>query len=221
MNLDTTYRSAMYIKGRKYGISFRNTCIYALTAFTLIFYGCDKPDNGAEKELKITGVSIPASINISPGGEIVLTGKGFAANDEIHLTLVSDPTKEFVSVVTSVTEQSVTFTIPDGVTSGTYTLSVRRGDESLALGNLVINIVADTDIPDQPGMTIKGVVYCNGQGIPGVVVSDGVEVTVTDANGVYYLPSQKQNGYVFISLPGNYEIAKTGNLPQFYKILAG
>ncbi len=211
----------MYIKGRKYGISFRNTCIYALTAFTLIFYGCDKPDNGGEKELKITGVSIPASINISPGGEIVLTGKGFAANDEIHLTLVSDPTKEFVSVVTSVTEQSVTFTIPDGVTSGTYTLSVRRGDESLALGNLVINIVADTDIPDQPGMTIKGVVYCNGQGIPGVVVSDGVEVTVTDANGVYYLPSQKQNGYVFISLPGNYEIAKTGNLPQFYKILAG
>ena len=70
-------------------------------------------------------------------------------------------------------------------------------------------------------MTIKGVVYSDGVGIPGVVVSDGFEVTVTDNNGFYYLPSQKKHGYVFISLPGNYEVAYSNNAPQFYKRVAG
>ncbi|GAB3431119.1 calcineurin-like phosphoesterase C-terminal domain-containing protein [Niabella aquatica] len=73
-------------------------------------------------------------------------------------------------------------------------------------------------LPDVPGMTVKGRVQCNGAGVPGVVVSDGLEVTLTDANGVYYLPSAKTKSFVFISVPGGYEVS-TGNtiLPVFYQ----
>ena len=176
------------------------------------------PDEGG---LKITGVSIPASLNIPAGGEVTITGSGFAAGDQMVFVLVSDAGKVYTAMVASVTGQSACFTLPAGLTSGTYSLTVKRGTDSMVLGTLTINVVADNAIPDKPGMTLKGVVYCDGEGIPGVVVSDGAEVTVTDSKGIYYLPSLKQNKFVFISLPGNYEIAASDNIPQFFKRLAG
>ncbi|MDR1154761.1 MAG: calcineurin-like phosphoesterase C-terminal domain-containing protein [Bacteroidales bacterium] len=74
-------------------------------------------------------------------------------------------------------------------------------------------------IADQPGMTVKGWVSCGSEPVAGVVVSDGHEVAVTDANGVYYLPSQKQTGFVFISTPGNYETDSRDGIPQFFRRL--
>lgn len=74
-------------------------------------------------------------------------------------------------------------------------------------------------IPDKEGATVKGRVYAKGRGVANVVVSDGVEVTSTDENGVYYLASSKKQGYVFISIPANYEVNSVGNLPQFFKYL--
>jgi hypothetical protein len=177
------------------------------------------PDPGSD--LVITGVSIPSSIDATINGDITLTGKGFAVNDKIILTLNSDPSVVFECLVVSVTEQTATFTLPAGVTSGIYKITVKRGIDSLSLGSLTINIVVSTNIPDIDGMTIKGVVYSDGVGIPGVTVSDGFEVTVTNNNGIYYLPSLKKHGYVFISLPGNYEVAYSNNSPQFYKSLVG
>ena len=75
------------------------------------------------------------------------------------------------------------------------------------------------NIAPKPGMTIHGWVGSNNTGLPGVVVSDGFEVTTTDADGIYYLPSQKKHGYVFISIPGNYEAPLVNNIPQFFKHL--
>ena len=76
-------------------------------------------------------------------------------------------------------------------------------------------------VPDKAGMTIKGMVHSNGTGIPDVVVSDGNLITTTDQNGYYWLPSDKKNGFVFISIPGNYEVAKTGSAPQFFHRVSG
>ena len=46
-------------------------------------------------------------------------------------------------------------------------------------------------IPDKAGMTVKGIVKDSaGNGIAGVVVSDGLEVTATDERGIYYLASR-------------------------------
>ena len=82
-----------------------------------------------------------------------------------------------------------------------------------------MNVLQKRNIADFPDVNIKGLVSCNGAGIADVTVSDGYEVTVTDAEGVYYLSSQKRNGYVFISTPGNYEAPVVDNIPQFFKRL--
>ncbi len=76
------------------------------------------------------------------------------------------------------------------------------------------------EIPDKTGMTVKGRVYHGDQGVPNVVVSDGVVVTRTDKDGIYYLPSDKTNRYVFISIPGNYEVAAEKGLPKFFHRLS-
>ena len=118
---------------------------------------------------------------------------------------------------------------PDA-TSGNVTVSVTESDKiternaevviaSPGFNNVSIRVVQDGHIPDRSGMNIKGWVSCNDTGIQGVTVSDGYEVTTTNADGVYYLSSQKRNGYVFISTPGNYETSVSGNIPQFFKRL--
>jgi len=191
--------------------------VAALAACT----GCKEDPPPVDEGLKITGVSIPASLNIETGGVITLSGNGFAVNDQMVFVLTTDGGKIYIATITSVTGQSATFTLPAGIPSGTYSLTVKRGDDSMVLGTVTVNVIANNTIPDKPGMTLKGVVSCDGEGVQGVVVSDGVEVTVTDNKGIYYLPSAKQNKFVFISLPGNYEIAASDNIPQFFKRLAG
>jgi hypothetical protein len=201
---------------------FKKISIILLLALMTACVGCKEDPLPPEDEgLKITGISIPSSISVAVGGEITLTGKGFAIDDQIEFVLTSDAGKVYSSTVTAITATSATLTLPAGITSGSYRLTVIRGSDSMVLGTLTVNVVADTSIPDIPGMTLKGVIYCDGEGVAGVVVSDGVEVTVTDSEGIYYLPSAKENGFVFISLPGNYEIATSDNIPQFFVRLAG
>lgn len=78
-------------------------------------------------------------------------------------------------------------------------------------------IEQDEETPPAPGdPTVYGKVSCDGSGIPGVVVSDGYEVTVTGEDGSYELVSAKKHGYVFISIPSGYEVQGKGVQPQFY-----
>ncbi len=186
----------------------------------LLFHGCTDPID-PDPDLKITGISIPSDIYVVAGGEITITGKGFKIGDQIVLLSTTDGSIEYTITVSIVSELSATFEIPAEFSSGSYRITVVRLLESQVLGTVFINVTSDTDIPDIDGMTIKGQVYCNGEGLSGVVVSDGYELTVTDENGIYYLPSEKKNEYVFISVPGNYEVTNNNNLPQFFKRLAG
>ncbi|MDD6542681.1 MAG: calcineurin-like phosphoesterase family protein [Prevotella sp.] len=78
-----------------------------------------------------------------------------------------------------------------------------------------------SDIPDKTGMNVKGRVTCNGQGLKDVVVSDGIQTTTTNEQGIYYLQSEKKYGYVFVSLPSGYMPPMSGNTPFFYKRLSG
>ena len=200
---------------------FRKILIVILTVLMTACGGCNDDPDPVDEGLKITGVSIPSVINVPVNGNITITGQGFKVNDQIQFVLTTDAGSKYFSYVTAVTEQSAVIALPAGISTGSYKLTVIRGDESMLLGTTTINIITDTSIPDKPGMTVKGIVFCDGEGIPGVTVSDGYEVTVTDSEGIYYLPSQKKNGFVFISVPGNYEIAATDNIPQFFQRLAG
>lgn len=198
------------------------TTLAGLSGVSFGLTGCQDDDSQEIiNELRITKVSLPSSLNIMAGGDFTLSGKGFEEGDQIELAALSDDTTVFQIPVATITEQSVTFPVPETINSGGYRLTVIRGTKSLLLGAVLLNVVPVTDLPDIEGMTVKGLVYSDGKGIPGVVVSDGFEVTLTDEKGRYYLPSQKETGFVFISVPGNYEVATTGNAPQFFKRLGG
>ncbi len=73
------------------------------------------------------------------------------------------------------------------------------------------------NIPDKEGMTIKGVVYCGEEPVQGAQVSDGVNVTLTDENGWYYLASAKECGHVFVCNPKGYKYTRKAKYPEFYK----
>lgn len=74
-----------------------------------------------------------------------------------------------------------------------------------------------TDVPDKDGATIKGLVKCGDQPLADVQVSDGYIVTKTDANGHYWIASEKQCGYVFVCNPFGYKNSQDGKSPEFYK----
>jgi len=194
-----------------------------LTVSVLIFsamltVSCEKPDtpNPPAETFVITGVSIPGTISVTPNSDVVITGKGFASGDKIVFTLSTNSAQKFEFTVSNVTANSVSVNIASLISSGTYNISAVRGTKSISLGSAILRITANTDIPDIAGKNIKGVVYCNGRGVAGVAVSDGVEVTTTNADGVYYLQSEKKHGYVFISIPANYEVPLKNKLPFFF-----
>jgi hypothetical protein len=196
---------------RKAGLIF----LFALLGFSSFLIGCNDDDNDTEiQTLGITGVSIPNPFPVQYGTVTTISGKGFVVGDT--LTFVSATGTEYKTMVSATTDNTMSFTMPTDFVSGSYYFYVTRGAAKVSLSKPAVQVIVNFNIPDKTGMTVKGVVYCNGVGVAGVEVSDGVEVTTTDANGIYYLPSAKKYGYVFISIPGGYEVLNDGNTPQFY-----
>ncbi len=196
---------------------------------TFSLYSCSKsspqpdpqptpdPDRNDDGKLAIMGVVIPARIDTNKGADLVIQGRGFAEGDQIIFEYL---TNRYTVDAKAVTDNNMTIALPEALISGnTYRVTVKRGAQSSMLGSAVINIYFNAHIPDKEGMTIKGSVYAAGVGLANVVVSDGFDVTKTDENGIYYLPSTKRGKYVFVSIPGNYEVATTGKAPQFFQRL--
>ena len=71
----------------------------------------------------------------------------------------------------------------------------------------------------EPDFPIYGRVFCGTEGIPGVVVTDGYEVTQTDQDGNYTMVSDKKNKMVWISIPSGYTTACLGVQALFYQTL--
>ena len=68
--------------------------------------------------------------------------------------------------------------------------------------------------------SVVGKVLCDGKGVEGVVVTDGVNMVKTGADGAYSLSTNTKNPhcqFVHISTPSGYEVERIGNAPQFYK----
>jgi hypothetical protein len=94
--------------------------ILLIVAVTAACTGCkEDPPQPVDEGLKITGISIPSSLSVPVGGEITITGKGFAVNDQIIFVLTTDAGKTYTAVITSATDQGATLTLPSGITSGT------------------------------------------------------------------------------------------------------
>lgn len=164
----------------------------------------------------------PSLIEVSKGGEYTFQVEGGEVPQASDvLVLESTDGISYTCTLVSVSENSFTVKISEGCESGTYRVFIKRGDRKKQIGSTYINIVEGMDFTPDAGTTVYGVVSTADGPVPGVVVSDGVEVTVTNEQGIYQLQSDKEWGYVFISVPAGYEVPAEGVLPQFYKMMKG
>lgn len=63
---------------------------------------------------------------------------------------------------------------------------------------------------------VQGKVSCEGVGIAGVWVSDGVSFACTDADGCYTLNADPDYRYVFVSVPSGYDAPVKQGVVQFF-----
>ncbi|WP_350277318.1 PQQ-binding-like beta-propeller repeat protein [Kribbella sp. HUAS MG21] len=108
---------------------------------------------------------------------------------------------------------------------------VTGGLAALVIGVPLTGVVADA--VDAPGATVSGTVFedrdndgrpgAGEPGIPGVSVSDGAQVAVTDAQGHYTLTAnveRRDADLVFITQPSGYSVGTDANMtPKFYRSL--
>ena len=101
------------------------------------------------------------------------------------------------------------------MTAANYT-SWLTGTEN-ASSNHTIYAVCNT--PAEPVTQVEGHVrWSDGTPAAGVSVSNGFDVTVTDAQGHYTLPDNDDVWYFYLSMPSNAVIAKNADgCPDFYK----
>ena len=181
---------------------------------------CQKNSTGGGDGLDVV-LNIPESIVLDSGDmEVtfrIVGDKLPLSGDKIEFTGAAGTV---VCYISSVTERNVSVVLPDDFVSGEYEVYITRGSQKKLLGKITV-FINDTESGEQieEGTTVCGYVTCEGEGVPDVVVSDGVEVVVTDENGFYQMASEKKWGYVFISVPSGYEVPSDGILPQFHRYL--
>ncbi|MBC3538597.1 calcineurin-like phosphoesterase C-terminal domain-containing protein [Rufibacter sediminis] len=70
---------------------------------------------------------------------------------------------------------------------------------------------------DLSAISIRGKVQAGGKGIPGVVVTDGLNLVTTDKAGKYTLESNATAEFVYITVPWGYEIPQEKGVARFYQ----
>ena len=168
---------------------------------------------------------VPAQMTVDEGAAEISFRVQFAkpplTTDQI---ILGSGAKEYVCPVTSASDTRFSASISSlwsqGFDSGTYTVNHVRGTTKTKKGTMeVIVKYPGEEVEPAEGSTVYGKVSCEGTGIAGVVVSDGIDVVKTDAKGVYQLKSKKYHGYVFMSTPSGYEPIANGILPKFHAAL--
>lgn len=166
----------------------------------------------------ISTISKGETLKIPLQGEWNLLYKGFKAGDKITISMVNDPSVTFMLSCTKADDtDGAFFTIPTKFIGGMCKV-VAEANGRTTTGTCFVQVVDNGEVEKKSGFTTYGrVVDYEGNPISGVSVSDGVLVTTTDANGCYYLRSEKKNLFVFISIPKNYRVATDRAVPQFFQ----
>jgi hypothetical protein len=190
----------------------------------------ENQEQSSEDKVVVTNIVVPSSVETEPGETVTirLRGKaGILTSDAVILKNTAG--KEFTMPVVSVDDgKTFSFSLADGVVSDRYSFYIVHGGKNWFCGSIDFTVVKRVEIEPKAGMTVYGLISCDGIGVPNVVVSDGIEVTTTDENGVYYLKSNKKYNYVWYSVPGAYEPETMGYdkkpggiLPVIYQRLDG
>lgn len=64
---------------------------------------------------------------------------------------------------------------------------------------------------------VKGRVTCGGQGVAGVVVTDGAHFAATDAKGRYTLEADDENRFVYLSIPAGFRAPVEKGVVKHYR----
>lgn len=198
--------------------------VFTLIAASLFLAVSCEPepvDGGVTQEEISLMISLPSSIEGAAGDVITVkyySGKGPKKGDVVVLKKAS---AEVVCQIVTIASDSFGFEIAPEVESGKYSFCIRRGSQTKAVKDVDFKIIKRVSVEEKEGYNIYGIITCDDEGVPGVVVSDGVEVTVTNEDGVYYLKSEEYNQTVFMSVPSGYEALSNGVLPDFHKKIDG
>lgn len=189
-----------------------------LTSFLAFAQACGKTSTDPDKP-KAFDISLilPGYIELAAGENLTLSvkdGKAPLLSDVMQFKS-GETGSIFQTNIKEVTSSKVTVETPKALVSGQWTLTVKRNEQKKTIGTTTIKITEHSDFDPSAGTTVYGKVICEGNGVPGVVVSDGFEVTTTNREGFYELKSAKKYGYVFISVPSGYEVLTDGVLPRF------
>ena len=180
----------------------------------------ETPSTGGSEQMSFL-ISLPEAFS-GAAGDIVsvkyYSGKGPKEGDSVVLKKGSS---ECECEIVAIKADSFSFKISSQVSTGKYTFCIKRGSQIKAIGEMNFTIEKRIEIVEKEGYNVYGFISCDGVGVPGVVVSDGVEVTTTDENGLYYLKSEEYHKLVFMSVPSGYETVTDNCMPKFHKVLDG
>ncbi len=181
-----------------------------------LLYSCggkDEPTTNTNNTGKVK-VVLPSEIDVARGGVITLEIKEGTVSTDDKILLQKD-TKTFTCDIVSAEPDRFSFGIPVSFSSAIYKVSLSKNGKNYDFGSSKINIVSNIPIPQ--GATLYGIVETqDGEPVEGVVVTDGKNCTLTNSQGIYALNSDKNLGYVSISVPSGYEPETSGVFPQIY-----
>lgn len=198
-----------------------------ITIFTLLLFAagcllgtaCTQTAEALQTVLpEASQFNFPATVDVERQGLCTFTMQPGAVQQGDILYLESKGQINSCTL-TAITESSFTLQLPASLSSGTYDVRLKRGQlNSKIIGKLTINIVDRIVRPDA-GTTIYGTVMSAEGPVVGVQVSDGVNIVLTDRDGVYQLKSDKSGGFVFITVPSGFEPLTDGVFPVNYRAL--
>ena len=197
---------------------------YALWSLSLIFLtlvscSSDAGDDAVSDEFSVE-FDLPQLVDVTKGGEYVFKVENGAAPIASDVFILeSGEGISYICPFVNISKESFTVRIPAECETGYYKVYLKRNDRKRQIGQIYLSVGEKLNITIDASTTVYGMVSSEEGGIKGVVVSDGIEVAVTDEDGIYQLKSDKKWGYVFISIPSGYEVPSEGVLPQFFQRL--
>lgn len=198
--------------------------LLALTVLGLFCVSCAKePQSETSQDDFSLMIVIEPSLDVSVDASVTFkfySGKGPKDGDSVVLRPVTGGS-DLVCEITAIHSDSFTFKIPEGISSGTYSLFVKRGTATKKVGDLYFNVVSVVKVEQKEGFNVYGIVTCEDKGVEGVLISDGVQFTKTDKDGLYYLASSEYTKNVFMVVPSGYEAAREGVMAKFFGPLDG
>ena len=169
----------------------------------------------------VSGIHPEASYSVYPGAELKIkcTHESLPLSGDLFRFVSVDRSTRRTVGICQIFPDAFTVKFPEDLKSGEYILYLVRDGRGYRISISVFKVgPVPVQTPEEEA-TVWGYVTCDGEGVSGVVVSDGYEVTITDYSGLYLMKSSKTEGHVFISIPQGYKVPSDKAMAQFYRHL--